>query len=115
MLKLAILVKRNPALTYEQFREHLSVRHASLVKGCSASTRFIRGYVQSFIKPETHKAHDGAETPYDALVELWFDNLNEMEQFYADPEYIANVQPDELNFADIANCMFMITEEHTVI
>ena len=37
MIKLLILVKRNPALTYEEFREHLSVRHSQLVRDCPAS------------------------------------------------------------------------------
>jgi uncharacterized protein (TIGR02118 family) len=115
MLKLAILVKRNDALTPEQFRHHLAVRHAGLVKACPASSRYIRGYVQSFVRAEEHTAHDGTATSYDALVELWFDNQTEMERFYADPEYVANVQPDEPNFADIAGCAFMITEENRVL
>lgn len=115
MLKLAILVKRNPAMTYDAFRTYLSQVHAGLVRACPASSRYIRKYVQSFVQSEEHRAHDGTASPYDALVELWFDDLAEMQAFYADPDYEANVKPDEVNFADIANSIFMITEENQVL
>ena len=115
MLKLAILVKRNPALSHAEFRAHLSGRHATLVKACPASETYVRRYVQSFVQPDEHKSHDGTAIGYDALVELWFDDLQQMQRFYDDPDYVTNVKPDEPNFADIANSTFMITEENVVI
>lgn len=115
MLKLAILVRRNPALTRQQFREYLSTHHAALVRACPASSVYVRRYVQSFVQPDEHRSHDGSAVRYDALVELWFDDLQQMQTFYTDPDYVANVKPDEPNFADIANCSFIITEENRVL
>jgi hypothetical protein len=34
--------------------------------------------------------------------------------FYADPEYLARVRPDEMVFADMTNTRFIVTREEDV-
>lgn len=110
MIKLMILVKRNSELTHEAFREHLSVNHARLVRDCPASAKYVRKYVQSF-----HVAGETDSGSFDGAAELWFDSLQDMGLFFADPDYLATVRPDEPRFADLEKCIFLTTEEVQVI
>ncbi len=110
MIKLMILVKRNSELTHEAFKEHLSINHARLVRDCPASAKYVRKYVQSVgIAGET----DGGS--FDGAAELWFDSPEDMNQFFADADYLATVRPDEPRFADLEKCIFLTTEEIQVI
>lgn len=109
MIKLLILVKRNPALTYEEFREHLSVRHSQLVRDCPASKKHVRKYVQSY------RVHSEKDSFFDGAAELWFDTPTDMEEFFAHPDYLSTVRPDEPVFADLQNCVFLTTEEAQII
>jgi len=110
VIQLMILVKRNSELTHEAFKEHLSMNHARLVRDCPASARYVRKYVQSFrIADEV----DGGL--FDGAAELWFDSPQDMDRFFADPDYLATVRPDEPRFADLEKCVFLTTEEAQVI
>jgi len=115
MIKLVIAIKRNQAISSEQFRTHFSKQHAQLARECSASEKYVRGYVQSYTIDRQHSNHNGAKTNFDGLTELWFDSFEDMDCFFADPDYQAMLQPDEPRFADLANCAFFVTEEARII
>ena len=55
--------------------------------------------------------HDDEGSPYDGIAELWDDNLDEVKKAFAEPRYLEVVRPDEYKFLDLANCVFMVTEE----
>jgi len=46
---------------------------------------------------------------------LWFESVAEKERFFSDPDYLAQVQPDEARFSDMPHCMFFMTEEQPII
>lgn len=110
MIKLMIMVRRNPALTPNQFREHLSKVHSRLVRDCPASREYVRKYVQSYAVEGLN-----GEAAYDGAAELWFDSASDMDRFFADPAYLEAVRPDEPRFADLENCVFLVTEEAQII
>jgi len=110
MIKLMIMVRRNPSLTPVQFREHLSQVHSRLVRDCAASAKYVRKYVQSYALP----AHNN-EKAFDGAAELWFDNPSDMDRFFSDSAYLETVRPDEPRFADLENCIFLVTEETQII
>lgn len=110
MIKLMIFVKRNPNITHAEFRQHLSVNHAKLVRDCPASAKYIRKYVQNY---RADPSDDAA--PFDGAVELWFDSKEDMDTFYSHPQYLNDVQPDEPRFADLSKCIFLATEEAQII
>lgn len=110
MIKLMIMVRRNPAMTHQEFRDHLSQKHSRLVRDCEASARYVRKYVQSYRTREQLGASD-----FDGAAELWFDNAQDMQLFFSDPEYLEIVRPDEARFADLENCVFLVTEEAQII
>lgn len=112
MIKLMIAVKRKPGLSHEQFRQHLSMQHARLIKACPATAKYLRKYVQSYSMPAGLGGHDNA---FDGAAELYFDTVEDMNKFFSDPDYLAQVNPDEGRFADLERSMFFVTEERQVI
>ncbi|NVD69595.1 EthD domain-containing protein [Duganella sp. BJB1802] len=112
MIKLIIAVKRNPSLTPQQFREHLSTQHARLIKACPATTRYMPKYVQNYSLPA---APGDPENAFDGCAELYFNTVEDMHRFFSDPDYLRDVRPDEDRFSDRERCVFFVTEERQVI
>lgn len=110
MIKLMILVRRNPSLTPDQFRQHLSQVHSRLVRDCPASVQYVRKYVQSY-----NLLGRNDENAFDGAAELWFDSPSDMDRFFSSPDYLKTVRPDEPRFADLENCIFLVTEETQII
>lgn len=112
MIKLMIAIKRKPGLTHEQFREHLSSLHAQLVLACPATRKYVRKYVQSYTLPSSAPGQGKA---FDGASELWFDTTEDMDRFFADPDYLADVRPDEGRFSDLDETAFFVTEERQIV
>jgi len=117
MIKLIIAIKRKSSFTQEEFREYLSTTHAKLVRECPASQKFVRKYVQSYTLPIgiDGRQLDTSSQGFDAASELWFDTTEDMQSFFFNPDYLANVRPDESKFSDMEHCVFFVTEERQII
>jgi hypothetical protein len=48
---------------------------------------------------------------YDGIAEVWADSVDEVKRALAEPRYLEVIRPDEYKFLDLANCVFMVTEE----
>lgn len=112
MIKLMIAVKRRPGMSRQAFRQHLSVKHADLVKRCPATEKYVRKYVQSYTLIDEAAA---VEPMFDGAAELWFDSAEAMANFFNDADYLAQVRPDESQFADMGKTVFFVTEECQVV
>jgi uncharacterized protein (TIGR02118 family) len=110
MIKLIVAVKRKSGMTPEDFRRHLSVNHAEVIKACPATARYLRKYVQSFPLPIAFRSEI---QPFDAAAELYFDSVDDMTAYFSDPDYLATVRPDEKRFAE--GSMFLVTEERRIV
>ena len=70
------------------------------------------GYVQ------THQVStDVSPCPasvYEAVAEVWFDNLHTALGLADDPNYLAFVKDDELNFVDLTRLKWLYTDEHVL-
>jgi len=77
----------------EEFHEYWRKNHGVLVKSIPGFRQYIRRYVQSHTIPQAYARH---EAPFDGIAELWFDNLEAVDAFLTDSEYLAKVRPDEL-------------------
>lgn len=112
MVKLIIAIKRREGLSQEQFRMHLSRNHAELVRNCPATAKYVRKYVQSYALLD---GTNGAAPTYDGASELWFETAEDMNLFFADPAYLADVRVDESRFADLERTAFFITQEKQIV
>jgi hypothetical protein len=52
---------------------------------------------------------------YDGLTEIWFENWEDHNAFFASENYKERVHPDEGKFIDMGSVAIMVTEEKTVI
>lgn len=113
MIKVIVAIKKKPTLSVADFQTHWRNHHADLVKNNPASQRYIRKYIQCHTLLTEYD--ESGNAVYDGTAELWFDNVEDKNRFFTDPDYIREIQPDEHLFADMENTRFFVTEEHSVI
>ena len=111
MIKLIVAIKRHPSITPAEFHEYWRATHAPKVKALAAS-KLIRRYVQAHTLDSEYAA---GEPAFDGTAELWFDSVSAKDAFFTDPEYLAQVAPDEKVFADMERTLFFATNEEPVI
>lgn len=112
MIKLIVAIKKKEGMSHEAFQQHWRTTHADLVRSSSASRKYIRKYIQCHTVPEGYAQ---GEVAYDGTAEIWFDSIEDKDKFFNDPDYLANIQPDESRFADMTRTVFFVTREHPVI
>ena len=95
MVKLIVCVKRNPDMDVEEFHQYCRTSHGELIKSIPGLRKYVRKYIQSRTAPQAYERND---TPCDAVAELWCDDMDVVDGFLADPDYVAKVRPDELKF-----------------
>ena len=52
---------------------------------------------------------------YDGITELWFDDASGMGALFNDPDYLAQIWPDEERFLDLHGCDFVVSQENVVL
>ena len=112
MIKLIVVIKRNPAMSPGEFHRYWRAEHATKVRSLAASSKYIRRYVQAHT---VASEYDGDGPAYDGTAELWFDSVADKDAFFSDPEYLEIVAPDERVFADMEQTRFLVTSEEDVI
>lgn len=113
MIKLAVLLKRKHAMSFEQFDRYWDGTHGRLVVGIPEFTRHVRRYTQAHI---VDPRYDGAgmawkRADYDGIAEVWFDNLSAMTTAFNEPRFVALVGPDDEKFIDRDAVAIMVTDE----
>jgi uncharacterized protein (TIGR02118 family) len=113
MIKLIVFVSRRADLSPQAFQAYWRERHGPLVRGAEVTGRLLRGYVQGLTALE---AYQGDQPPaFDGTAELYFDSQAEADAFFADPEYLERIHPDESNFADLSRCAFVATSGPEIV
>ncbi len=109
MLKLTVLVKRNPALSVEEF--HAEWReHGRMIAAEPVFARYIRRYEQHHRVPADYRNDDA----FDGLAVQWFDSYRDFIALIQTPEYVAKMQPDEARILDPDGIVVLFTEEAEV-
>ncbi len=112
MVKLIGFVRRKPGMSVADFRHYWKDVHYPLVRDLPEIKRYVLRYVQSHAL-DWQPTAPGAPTPqpYDGVAELWFDNAEDLAAAFSSPVYAQVVNPDELKFLDLPNCVSLIIEE----
>ena len=97
--------------TNQQFATHTywQNQHGPLVKSVPEFMRHVRKYVQCHIVENSVPL--GVAAPYDGEAELRFDSAEEIAQAFNEPRYLEIIRPDEHKFAELADCIFLVTQE----
>ncbi len=112
MVKLIVCAKRKPGMGVKEFHDYWRNVHGPLIKGIPAFRKYIRKYIQCHTLAQAYKRN---AAPFDGAAELWFDNLEDVDRFLSDPEYLEKVRPDELKFTDHPNLAWFVTQEEPII
>jgi len=94
-----ILIPRKGDMSFEEFREYYEREHAPL----AAELPNLRKYVVDF-------PTDPSESPYDAVAELYFEDVGDLGAAF-ESETGEAVQADAAEFIDRENQRTMIVEE----
>jgi hypothetical protein len=109
VLKLTVLVKRNPALSIEEFHEAWRA-HGRMIADEPVFHRYIRRYEQHHRAPEDYRNGDAC----DGMAVQWFDSYRDFVALIETPEYAAKMQPDEARILDPDGIVVLFTEEAEV-
>nr|WP_213088544.1 EthD domain-containing protein [Streptomyces jietaisiensis] len=111
VLKLAFMINRVEGLSVEEFVDHHRNRHAPLFTSIPEARRYVRRYTVSHpVRSDAYPA-----PAYDGLTEIWFENWEDHDAFFASANYRERVNPDEATFIDMASVGVMVTEERVVL
>ena len=118
MIKAFCFLKRNPALSAEQFHRHWREVHAPLFAD-TPLRRHIRRYEQNPRLPADYdRARRGSEVAdagFDGVTVLWYDRLEDFHAMVTDSLYKAQVTPDERTLLDTAATCWLIAGPEQVI
>lgn len=113
MIKVTILLRRNPSRTLEQFIEYHKNEHAALFMSLPVVQQTVRRYVQQH---SLGIALEGLPLAgYDGITELWFDDVESFGRCFSDEEYLRVVRPDEMNLLDLGACGIVLSTSNTVL
>lgn len=113
VLKLTVLVKRNPALGVEEFH-HAWRYHGRMIANEPDLRRHIVRYEQHHRSMADYRGGEGAEDGnggYDGLVLQWFEHHRDFVAFVQDPKYLELVKPDEERLLDMDGIVVLFTDE----
>jgi hypothetical protein len=109
VIKLTVLVKRNPALSVEEFHAEWRA-HGQMIADEPAFHRYIRRYEQHHRVPADYRTGD----TFDGMVLQWFDSYADFVALLQSPEYAEKMQPDETRILDLPGMVILFTEEAEV-
>ena len=109
MIKLTVLVKRNPALSVEEFHDEWRA-HGRMIADEPAFARYIRRYEQHHRTAADYRNGDR----HDGMAVQWFDSYRDFIAMLQTPEYAAKMQPDETRILDLPRMVILFTEEAEV-
>ena len=110
MIKVIIGFKRKQGMAIQAFRDYRREVHAPLLFAIPEAKN-IRRFVVSYPLPE----QNSQDIRFDAVVEAWFDNLEEMDGLFLSENFKTRVDPDHANFIDLSTVVRVVTEEIVVV
>ena len=109
MIKLTVLVKRNPVLGVEEFHEQWRA-HGRMIADEPRFRPYIRRYEQHHRVAADYRNADS----YDGVAVQWFDSYRDFIALLQDPAYAEKMQPDESRILDMEHIVVLFTDEAEV-
>jgi uncharacterized protein (TIGR02118 family) len=111
MIKLAILLKRRKGMSHQEFLDYRRDVHAPLLLSIPETKKYVR----KFIVSTPVEAEGYQHSPYDAMVEAWFNSVQDLNAFYLSDNFVNKVDIDHINFLDVPAAVRLVTEETVVV
>jgi hypothetical protein len=113
VIKLTALVKRNPALSPEEFHAEWRA-HGRMIADEPVFARYVRRYEQHHRVPADYGAPLYRGEEFDGMAVQWFDSFKDFLAMLDTAEYAAKMQPDEGRILDLPKMVILMTEEAEV-
>lgn len=98
-------------MTHQEFLDYRRDVHAPLLLSIPETKQYVRKFIVSAPVPAP-----GYPAPvYDAMVEAWFDSVEDMHTFFQSDNFVNRVDPDHENFLDLSAVVRLVTEETVVV
>lgn len=110
MVKIIIMFKKRSGMSQKAFQAYRRDVHAPLLLGIPEA-RLIRRFVVSY--PVAAPGYP--EPAFDAVVQAWFDSVDDMQGLFTSTNFIEKVDPDHDNFIDMTSVVRLVTEEIVVV
>ncbi|HEX6421213.1 MAG TPA: EthD domain-containing protein [Acidimicrobiales bacterium] len=115
MIRLTALLRRNPDLTADEFHAHWRDVHAAKILSVPRIREWVVRYEQH-TRLTAVPGHWTGSDGFDGVTLQWYRTLADFEAMIGDPDYQRIVGPDERYLLDLANSVYLLTEEpRTVI
>ncbi len=120
MFKLFFCLRRRSDLTRDQFLEHWHGIHADIARrGASAlgAVKYVQNHTLSLPINEALRDSRGAPEPFDGIVELWFESVDDVASTFHEPDARTAIKAllvDEPNFIDLEASPIFLTEAHAM-
>ena len=111
MIKMIITIKRRADLSHAEFVRYQREVHRPLLMSIPEAARYIRRFVVSY--PVPAPGYSGPD--YDAVVEAWFDTVDDMNALYFSDNFTAKVAPDHENFMDLTDYGRLVSQEEVFL
>lgn len=112
MIRLTALLRRNPALSAEEFQTHWRDVHAALIRSVPGIERWVVRYEQHPpAAPGLPEGAWGGTDDVDGITLQWFRSYDDFLAMIGDPVYRDTVGPDEKHLVDLERSVFLLTEE----
>ncbi|VWX49953.1 EthD domain-containing protein [Novosphingobium sp. 9U] len=113
MFKTAVLIRKNPALTVAEFREHYETKHAPLAASLMPK---LRRYTRHFATAYGNATYSGGDDhqDLDVITEMWFDSEADFQEAMAhlsQPEVAAVLGADEERVFDRSSIRIYLLED----
>jgi uncharacterized protein (TIGR02118 family) len=119
MVKMILGVLRKEGMTRSEFHEYLRNTHGPLVLSVPEFLRHLRKYVQNhgLMDPDGSKSTDVPVVAgdRDAIIELWFDGVEEIRRGLGEPRYLEIIRPDEARFSSFQELFVLLAREEWLL
>ena len=121
MIKMVFAARRLPNLSPEEFHRYWRETHGRLAQKKLPALR-VKRYVQTHtidtpFNDVLRESRGGGE-PYDGVVEIWWDSVEELEAAFSTPEGVQaseELLEDEKRFIDLPRSSMWLAEEEVFI
>lgn len=110
MIKMLVGFRRRPGMSLQAFKDYRRDVHAPILFAIPEAAA-IRRFVVSYPIP----APNWPEPSFDAVVEAWFDTIADMDALFLSENFRTEVDPDHINFIDLASVSRIVSEEVVVV
>jgi hypothetical protein len=114
MIRLTAMLRRNPALTAEEFQAHWRDVHArKIVSVPGVRSRLVR--YEQHPRLATGDGDWAGTEGFDGVAVQWYRSLDDFIAMTSDAGYQDTVAPDERQLLDLAGGVYLLTDEPRII